>query len=332
MDRRAFLAATAAGLALPQKVLRTSWGPLEFAPNALAARLGGTPVALVTADLESQVVAYELPSMKRLRAIRTAPFPRAIEQVGNVAVVAHSELGVVTLVDGATLTVKKVLRGFGEPRYAAASHDGRYAYLTDSGAGDMVVIDVLAGRVVGRVGVGGPARHLSLNRTGRRLWVALGMKARHIAVVDVTEPTRPRLVRRFEPPWLAHDVGFATRDRVWVTSGSEREIALYDPRSGNLLKRLPAGAPPQHVTFRPGATFLTSGDDGTLERRDVREGSVVRRSRVPIGSYNVQEAEGFVLTPSLSAGTLCVADRYGRVIRRVQAARSSHDACFVMAS
>jgi hypothetical protein len=317
MDRRAFLAATVAGLA---------------APHALASRLGDTPVALVTADLESRVVAYALPSMRRLRAIRTAPFPRAIEQVGNTAVVAHSEVGVVTLIDGPTLSVRKVLRGFGEPRYAAASHDGRYAYLTDSGAGEIVVIDVIAGRVVGRVSVGGPARHLSLNRAGRRLWVALGMKARHVAVVDVTEPRRPRLVRRFEPPWLAHDVGFATRERVWVTSGSAREIALYDPRSGDLLKRLPAGTPPQHVTFLPGAAYLTSGDDGTLEARDVRDGFVIRRSRVPIGSYNVQEAGGLVLTPSLSAGTLCVADRSGRVIRRVQAARSSHDACFVMAS
>lgn len=313
MDRRAFLAATAVGFA---------------APRAL---FGGTPVALVTADLESRILAYELPGMKRLRAIPTAPFPRAIEQVGNTAIVAHSEVGIVTLVDGATLSVRKVLRGFAEPRYAVASHDGRFAYLTDSGAGEVVAIDVLAGRVVGRVDVGGPARHLSPNRAGRRLWVALGMKARHVAVVDVSEPARPRLVRRFEPPWLAHDVGFATRDRVWVTSGNAREIALYDPRTGALVRRLPAGAPPQHVTFLPGGAFLTSGDDGTLELRGLRDGLVIRRSRIPIGSYNVQEAGGLVLTPSLSAGTLCVADRRARVIRRVQAARSSHDACFVMA-
>lgn len=313
MDRLAFLAASAGALVAPRVLL------------------GGTPVALVTADLESRVVAYELPSMRRLRAIPTVELPRAVEQVGNVALVAHSESGAVTLIDGATLRVRKVLRGFGEPRYAAASHDGRHAFVTDSGSGEVAVVDVLAGRVVARVDVGGPARHVSLNRAGRRLWVALGMKARHVAVVDVADPLGPRLVRRFRPPWLAHDVGFATRDRAWVTSGSEREVALYDPRTGELVRRLPAAAPPQHVTFLAGAAFVSSGDDGTLERRNVRDGLVAGRSRIPFGSYNVQEAGGLVLTPSLSAGTLCVADRRGRVIRCVRAARSSHDACLVMA-
>ena len=313
MDRLEFLAGSAGALLAPRSLL------------------GGMPVALVTADLESRVVAYELPSLKRLRAIPTVELPRAIEQVGNLALVAHSELGAVTLIDGATLRVRTVLRGFGEPRYAAASHDGRHAFVTDSRRGEVVVVDVLAGRVVARVGVGGPARHVSLNRAGRRLWVALGMKARHVAVVDVADPRRPRLVRRFRPPWLAHDVGFATRDRVWVTSGSERELALYDPRTGELVKRLPAGTPPQHVTFLGGAAFVTSGDDGTLEVRGIRDGFPTSRRRIPLGSYNVQEGGGLVLTPSLSAGTLCVADRHGRVIRRVRASRSSHDACFVMA-
>ena len=317
MDRRAFLAAAAAGLA---------------APKAFAARLGGTPVALVTADLEAQLVALELPGLRRLRVIPTMPLPRAIEQVGNVAVVAHSEVGVVTLVDGATLRVTKVLRGFGEPRYVAASRDGRYAYLSDSGSGEVVVLDVLAARVVGRVDVGGPARHIALDPSGRSVWTALGMKAEHVAIVDVRDPSRPRLVRRFRPPWLGHDVGFAPRgDRIWVTSGSARELALYDRRTGRLLRRLPAGAPPQHVTFIGGRVYVTSGEDGTLDVLSATTGARLRTTRVPVGSFNVQEAGGVVLTPSLSRGTLCVADRAGRVLRRATAARSSHDACFVMA-
>jgi hypothetical protein len=36
--------------------------------------------------------------------------------------------------------------------------------------------------------------------------------------------------------------------------------------------------------------------------------------------------------PSLSQGTLCVADRRGRVLRTIDVARSSHDACFVMSA
>jgi hypothetical protein len=53
--------------------------------------------------------------------------------------------------------------------------------------------------------------------------------------------------------------------------------------------------------------------------------------RIPVGSYNVQEGWGLILTPSLERGTLCIADRRGRVLERIRVARSSHDACFVMA-
>jgi DNA-binding beta-propeller fold protein YncE len=317
VDRRGFLVGSAAALA---------------APRAFAASLGGMHVALVTADLEAQVVAFELSTGRRVRVIPTMPLPRAIERVGTTAVVAHSEVGVVTLIDAHSLRVRKVVRGFGEPRYAAASRDGRYAYLTDSGRGEVAVLDVDAGRVIARVEVGGPARHVALDPSGRRLWTALGMKAAEVAIVDVTRPAHPRLLRRFRPPWLAHDLGFAPAgDRIWVTSGAVRELALYDRRTGRVMARLPAGAPPQHLTFLGSRAYVTSGDDGTLEVRSASTGARLRTTRIPTGSFNVQHADGAVLTPSLSHGTLCVADRGGRLVRRVQAARSSHDACFVVA-
>lgn len=316
MDRRAFLALSAAGL---------------VAPRALAAQLGGAAVALVTADLEARIVAIELATGRRLRTIPTIPDPRSIERVGVVAVVAHTEQGALTLVDAVTLRVRRVLRGFAEPRYTAASPGGRHAYVTDSGTGELVVVDVVLGRVVGRVRVGGPARHLSLAPSGLGLWTALGNKARRVAAVDVRDPSRPRLMRSFAPPWLAHDVGFAPSDgRVWVTSGGSRELSIYDLRTGRLVRRLPAGAPPQHVTFSGGLAFVTSGDDGTLEVRSASDGGLRSTTRVPLGSYNVQEGRGYVLTPSLAGGTLCIADRRGRILHRVRAARSSHDACFVM--
>jgi DNA-binding beta-propeller fold protein YncE len=315
MDRRGFLAVSAAGL---------------LAPRALAGRLGGTPVALVTADLESHLVAVELASGRRLRTIPTLPGPRSIERVGNAAVIAHTEEGAVSILDATTLRIRRVLTRFAEPRYAAASPEGRYAYLSDSGSGQVVVLDVVRALVVARVDVGGPARHISLRPDGRRLWVSLGSKAREIAVVDVRDRYRPRLVRRFAPPWLAHDVGFGPRGRVWVTSGDRRELALYDAASGRLVRRLPAGAPPQHVTFLGGRAYVTSGDDGTLEVRSATTGAVRRTTRVPAGSYNVQEGWGVVLTPSLERGTLCVADADGRLLHRLAAARSSHDACFAM--
>jgi DNA-binding beta-propeller fold protein YncE len=311
MNRREFVVAAAA---------------LAIVPEALARELKGTPVALVTADLESRVVAVDLSTGRRLRHVPTLPGPRSIERVGDSAVVAHTAHGAVSLVDRTRLRLRKVLHDFEEPRYTAASSEGRFAFVTDSGSGEVVVVDVIRGRVVRRLAVGGPARHISVDRG--LVWAALGTKAARIAVVDVQDPLRPRLLGRIKAPFLAHDVGFIPGGRlVWVTSGDQRELALFDPRTARSVRRLRAGAPPQHVTFRGRLAFVTSGDDGTLRTHDAATGRVLRFARIPVGSYNVAEGSGVVFMPSLSQGTLCLADGAGRVRRSVHVARSSHDAC-----
>jgi molecular chaperone DnaK len=302
---------------------------LRHSPGALA---GGTPAALVTADTQSRVAAVELSTGEILRSIPTLAGPRSVESVsGRIAVVCHTTHGAVSLIDGPTLRVTHVLRGFDEPRYTAAAPDGRHAFVSDSGAHDVVTVDVVRGRAIARVALGGPARHLSIDPSGRILWVSLGSKAELVAVVDVSRPGAPRLLRRFKPPFLAHDVGVAPGgNHVWVSSGDSDSLALYDPRAGKLLRRLPADAPPQHVTFFGGRAYVTSGEDGTFRVQSQQDGRLLRTTKVPVGSYNVQEAFGWIITPSLDRGTFCILDRQGRLRRRVQVAPSSHDACFVM--
>ena len=302
---------------------------LRFAPEALA---GGTPVALVTADTQSRVAVVELATGKVLRSIHTLAGPRSIETVSGIAaVVCHTVQGAVSIIDGPKLVVRHVLHGFDEPRYTAAAPNGRHAFITDSGRHEVVTIDVVRSRAVARVNVGGPARHVSIDPTYRMLWVSLGSKAEEVAVVDVSRPLAPRLVRRFRPPFLAHDVGIAPGGRyVWVSSGDRGALAVFDRRNGEVVRRLPADAPPQHVTFSGPHAYVTSGEDGTLRVLSLKDGRVVHTTKVPDGSYNVQEAFGWIVTPSLDRGSFCVLNRQGRLVRRVQVSPSSHDACFVM--
>jgi DNA-binding beta-propeller fold protein YncE len=309
MDRREFLAAAAA------------------APFALRS---GTQrsVAFVTADTEAAVVVVDVDAGRVLRRIETRPDPRSIERAGEHAVVAHTAIGEVTILRG--LQIRHVLRGFGEPRYTAAAPNGRYAYITDSGRKDVAVVDVVRGRVLSRLRLGGWPRHVSLDPAGRLLWVALGTEARDLAVVDVTRPLEPRRVGTVRPPFLLHDVGFVPGTRhVWITSGDRRTVGVHDVRTGHVVRRLPAGSPPQHVTFHGANAYVTSGDDGTLRVHSLRDGRVLRETAIPTGSYNVQQGPGRILTPSLAQGTLCVLDPSGHVRRRVRVARSSHDACFL---
>jgi DNA-binding beta-propeller fold protein YncE len=311
MDRRAFVLGAAGLLA---------------APRALA---GGSPVALVTADLDAHIAVVTPADGKVWRRIATLEGPRSIEPVlEHDALVAHTAAGAISLIDGLRLRVRKVLRGFSEPRYTASELLTRHAYVSDSGTGEIVVVDTVEGRVVARAEIGAGVRHLSVGRANTRLWVALGNTAERLAIVDVTEPTRPRVLARLDPPFLAHDVAFAPDGRIWVTSGDRRSLAIYDGR-GRLVRTVGGDAPPQHVTFLGRRAYVASGDDGVLRVHGL-DGRLLRTERVPVGSYNVQHGFGHVLTPSLSRGTLCVADASGRVVTRTAVARSSHDACFVL--
>ena len=122
--------------------------------------------------------------------IRTLPGPRSIESAPfGHAVVAHTGHGLVSVLDSVTLSVRSVLRGFVEPRYTAMHPSARLAYVTDSGRRrprdrrpdprDDHRSDSARS---------GPARHLSVDPDGRRLWTALGTKAERIAVCDLGDP------------------------------------------------------------------------------------------------------------------------------------------------
>jgi hypothetical protein len=298
-----------------------------------AAQSGRAPLALATADTEGFVAVVDLAAGRRVGRVATLDGPRSIEARGRgPVVVAHTGAGAVTLLErhGDRLAPRRVLRGFGEPRYTAVAPDGRLAYVTDSGTGELAVLDLVRGRVVRRVGVGALARHVTLDPIGRTLWVALGSSARRIVVVDVADPERPRVVRRIVPPFLAHDVGFAPGGRrVWVTAGRERRIAVYAARGAHPIRVLGADAAPQHVTFGAGRAFVASGEEPGVAVHGLRDGVRLRRTPTPLGSYNVQQAVGRVLTPSLNHGTLTALAPDGRVVHQVTVAAAAHDACVV---
>lgn len=324
MDRRRFLLA-AAGVTVE----------LALVPKGLATRLGGAPLALVTADREAHVVVLDLTDARVVARVPTLAGPRSIEAVADGgALVAHTQIGRVSLLDAETLSVRRIIGGFREPRYTAstraAAASEALAYVTDSALQEVVTVDVGRGSVVARTRVPGPARHVTLAAGGSTLWSALGSKAERIAVLDTEAPRRPRLVYTIAPPFLAHDVVFAPDGRhVWVTSGSQARLAVYEVAGRKPVAILEAGAPPQHVAFVGGLAFVASGGDGTV-RVHRSDGRLVHESRVPVGSYNVTYGSRRAVTPSLERGTVALLDERGRVRSVRKIARAAHDACIVI--
>jgi hypothetical protein len=74
--------------------------------------------------------------------------------------------------------------------------------------------------------------------------------------------------------------------------------------------------------------YVTSGWSGTLRVHRV-DGRPLRASVVPVGSYNVEQGHGRVVTPSLGRGMLSILDQRGRLLRSERVARSSHDAAIL---
>ena len=318
-DRRAFLCASLAA------------APALLGFTARPATAAGASMALVTADQEAHVAVVSLTRRRVVQRVATLEGPRSIQDApGGRALVGHADAGAVTVLEGRPVRVRRVLRGFGAPRYTVVHPHGHVAYVSDGANGELAVIDLRAGRVLRRVPVGDGARHVTLDPAGRTLWVALGSSAAQIAVVNVREPLHPRLARRIQPPFLAHDVGFSPSGRrVWVTAGRERRVAIYAARGSRPLSELTADQAPQHVSFGAAVAYVASGESGTVRVHRLSDGATRRRTRVPVGSYNVQRDGRRVLTPSLGTGALTVLDLTGRVVAQIRAARAAHDACVV---
>jgi DNA-binding beta-propeller fold protein YncE len=300
--KRALLTLAAAALLAPSSQARVA--------------SGGNPVALVTAETTNELLAVSVPSGRILKRLRMPADPENVETSDRMAVVVSTRGAAVTLVDLRRLRVVKVLRGFGSPHIPLIGRDGRFAYVTDDARGQLVVIDLVRRRVTRRVYVGYGAHHMTEDGPGNWLWIALGERARSIAVVDVSNPGHPHLFDHVDPRGTAHDLAFSPNDtRVWVTYDDRPEVGVFSSSTGRLVRLLPAGSAPQHILFGPagggGHAYVTSGDDGTMRIFSARTGRLLRTVRTSYGSFNLATYGSFVATSSLYRGTLMEFDENG---------------------
>ncbi len=285
MDRREFLGAGLTAMPL----LFRGW------PGVSARE----PLALVTADTEAHVAQVSLASGRVRGRLATLEGPRSIQSAAaggrwwRIRRPARSHCSRAGRCACGASCAGSPNRG-----YTAIAPGGRWAYVTDSGTGELAVVDLERGRVLRRVFVGGAARHVTLDPAGRTLWIGLGSSAAELSVVSVADPSHPRVVRRVRPPFLAHDVGFSPSGRrVWVTAG--RETADCRVRGWGLVAGAAArrrrGA--QHVSFGRGVVYVASGEGPSVRVHSLADGRLLRTTKVPYGSYNVQRGGGRVLTP-----------------------------------
>src|SRR6266581_8565423 len=104
---------------------------------------GGSPVALVTAESENELLAVSLPDGKVIRRVRLPVDPENVDvQPSGPAIVVSTKGGAVSILQARSLRPIRVLRGFRDPHIAAIAPDGEWAYVTDDGTGLLSVIEL----------------------------------------------------------------------------------------------------------------------------------------------------------------------------------------------
>ena len=295
--------------------------------SAGARELGGLPVALVTAEHQNELLAVSLPDGRVLRRVTLAADPENVaSQTTGPAVVVSTRGRAVTVLEWRTLSVLRVLHGFVSPHLAAISPDGEWAYVTDDGAGTLVVIRLARTKVVARVRVGVGVHHLAFSPDQSRVWVALGERARSIAILG-GRPDRPRLLRRYSPGFDVHDLAFSPDGSdVWLTSDTTDRVTVVDARTLRVRFQVAAGPPPQHVAFSSrGFAYVTSGNGAQIEEVNPDTGRVLRTRTVSRGSYNLATSGGLVVTSSLLNGTVTEFDDNLRPLADAQPATVARD-------
>lgn len=282
--------------------------------------------ALVTAQTENRLLVTALPGGRVVRAVTIPGDPAYVDATSRVVVVVSSNSGTVTLLDRRTLRVIKAFRGFSSPHIPAISPDGRYAYVTDDGTGELSVIRLYDHRLLSRVFVGAGAHHLAFSPDERRVWVALSQSAQTLTLLSTMRLGYPRVIGHIHPPFLAHDLLFTPAgDVAWVTAASASYVGVFDVRTGRLLFRIPAGVGPQHLAFSGGYAYVTSGYGSSIERVDLDTGRVIRKVYAPYGSFDLDAGGGYVVTASLLRGTLAIYNDQLRLLRVAQLAPSTED-------
>jgi DNA-binding beta-propeller fold protein YncE len=241
-----------------------------------------------------------------------------------MAAVVSTRAGAVTLIDQQG-RVRKTFHGFDDPHIVTVNRGKEIAYVTDDGSGELIVIDLIGRRIVSRIFVGKGAHHMALKPSGgHRLWIALGERASTIAIVDVSRPAEPRLLRHFSPSFLAHDLAFSPNGRrVWATSAVGNAIHVLNARSGRQVFAVWVGIAPQHVAFLDDFAFATSGYANRIVKVDARTGRVLKSAFTPPGSFNLSTSGGRVVTTSLLEGVVTEFDTNLRRLLSVKVARAS---------
>ena len=173
---------------------------------------------------------------------------------------ANGRLVVLEAVPGAAPRVVAEIPTGRHPGHVVADAAGDRAFITDSEADALLIVDVAQRRVAASVPVGDYPHGLRLSPDGREVWIA-NVKDGTVSVVDLAEG---RQVARIEVGPSPVQVGFLPDgSRAYVSLRGANAVAEIDARNRRVLRRIPVGRGPVQVYATPDGRLLYVANEGT---------------------------------------------------------------------
>lgn len=249
--------------------------------------------------------------------VQISPDGSTLLAVGVSAHTAHhgaSSSGQLLLINTADLDAPPVAVPAGEhPAHVVTDATGGRAFVSDSGANVVSVIDLKQRAEQARIPTGDYPHGLRLSPDGRTLYVA-NMKGGTVSVIDVVTLQETQRIPVGQGPV---QVGFsADGKQAYVALSRENRLGLIDTAKHRLSGKVAVGRTPiQMMAARDGTVYVANQGSGQkpsdqVSVIDPSKAKVVKTLVTGPGAHGVAaSADGvYVFVTNIEAGTLSVID------------------------
>jgi YVTN family beta-propeller protein len=159
------------------------------------------------------------------------------------------------------------------PQDIRSSPDGKVFYVADMMADGVYLIDPIAFRRIGFIPTGRGTHGLIPSRDGRRLyvtnrgWNTTAGRKDGPGSVSIVDPAARAVVATWHiPGGGSPDMGNISADgrELWVSGRYDREVYVFDTRSGQLTNRIPVGREPHGLCVWPQPGRYSLGHTGNM--------------------------------------------------------------------
>lgn len=188
----------------------------------------------------------------------------------------------------------KVVEVGGHPAHVVPDSSGSLAFVTDAASHTVVVVDLAAGQVLGRIEVGRYPHGLRLSPDGRTLAVA-NRDSDDVSLIDVSRRTQTaRIAVGRQPVQVAFT---PDGQRLFVSLSGENAVAAVNLHSHTRTATYPVGPGPIQLAVSPDGAKLVVANQGSrevpghsLSILDTATGRLIATTEVGKGAHGVSIA------------------------------------------